>query len=514
MANAMEIPDQNITIIRDQQATKRNILQALEAFSKKAADGGRVFIYFSGHGTRYYNPFINSCVEGLLTYDYETISNSEMAKATKALNSSVDKSILLIDACHSQGVLNNNKSRSLFKSNYVAKFASKDKSGAEVCTPVNFKTRSLFDESQTLGAIKENIVYIASARPDEVSWDQAGKGGVATQALRECLLGRARDLDQSGAVSLEEVRQCAQNIMDEKMPGPDQIASHITVYGNRNLIPVKNNLANNNINEPAPQKIQTTQLQTTQLQTTTTTIAPVTPIIPISPGITKPPADYTTNNSQKPIQVAINDRPEKISPPSKPIETKPITEINKPTPTQPNAPLPNAQPEKVIQSASIATLNDVLNQANPQRNISVTVDKKNLKINKDYLSLQVKSNTDGYLYMVLLGSDKKSFYLLYPNHFSQNNFIKAGQLIKIPEESWQIKAGGPVGVDNILILVADSQRDLTRLGAFGSETASPFVYALNNIEGRGNLIDFLTGKSTREQSEKFGATLVSIKETN
>jgi len=293
------------------------------------------------------------------------------------------------------------------------------------------------------------------------------------------------------------------------MPGPDQIASHITVYGNRNLIPVKNNLANNIINEPAPQKIQTTQLQTT-----TTPIAPVTPIIPISPGITKPPADYTTNNSQKPIQVAINDRPEKISPPSKPIETKPITEINKPTPTQPNAPLPNAQPEKVIQSASIATLNDVLNQANPQRNISVTVDKKNLKINKDYLSLQVKSNTDGYLYMVLLGSDKKSFYLLYPNQFSQNNFIKAGQLIKIPEDSWQIKAGGPVGVDNILILVADSRRDLTRLGTFGSETASPFVYALNNIEGRGNLIDFLTGKSTREQSEKFGATLVSIKETN
>ena len=111
MANAMGIPDANITVIRDEQATKKNILEKLKVFSKKAADGGRVFIYFSGHGTRYLNPFANSCMEGLLSYDYETISNVEMAEATKNLNSSVDKSIMIVDTCHSAGVLNKIRTR-------------------------------------------------------------------------------------------------------------------------------------------------------------------------------------------------------------------------------------------------------------------------------------------------------------------------------------------------------------------------------------------------------------------
>jgi hypothetical protein len=241
MARAMGIPDINITVMRDQEATKKKVLDVMRSFSNKAADGGRVFIYFSGHGTRYYNPFINNCVEGLLTYDYEVISNTELAEATKNLNKAVDKSILLVDTCHSGGVVNTAKTRSAINPSFVAKFAAKDKSGAEVCTPVNYKTRSLFDETKALGAIEENVVFISSARPDEVSWDQEGLGGVATQALKKCLLGSARDLNSSGAVSLEEVRQCAQAIMNKQMPGPIQIASNISIKGNRNLIPVANN---------------------------------------------------------------------------------------------------------------------------------------------------------------------------------------------------------------------------------------------------------------------------------
>jgi len=127
MARAMGISDNNITVMRDEEATKKRVLEVMRSFSNKAADGGRVFIYFSGHGTRYYNPFINNCVEGLLTYDYEVISNTELAEATKNLNKSVDKSILLVDTCHSGGVVNTTKTRSVLNPSYVAKFAAKDK---------------------------------------------------------------------------------------------------------------------------------------------------------------------------------------------------------------------------------------------------------------------------------------------------------------------------------------------------------------------------------------------------
>ena len=421
IAKAMGVPDQNITIMRDQAATKKDIMDALKRFGKKAADGGRVFIYYSGHGTRYFNPFINSCEEGLLTYDYETITNREMAEATKDLNRSVDKSILMVDTCHSGGVLNKSTSRSLTNSTLVAKFASKDKAGEEVCTPVNYKTRSLFDEAKTLGAIQENIVFISSARPDEVSWDEPGLGGIATQAIKECLLGSAKDLNSSGAVSLEEIRQCAQIIMDKKVPGPIQVASHVTIRGNRNLIPIQNS---------SLEKVRIDQ-------------------------------DNSAN----------------------------MPEVG-----------------------SLATLQDIESQRNPQRIIDVKLAKNSLKINQDYLNLKVKSNFDGYLYLVLLGSDQKSFYILFPNRIDENNQIKAGQTITIPADTWRIKAAGPAGIDHLLVMVSDTQRDLNNSKMLTADPNSPFVYALNNMGGRTSLINYLTGKGKGGTSEKYGAKILSVTE--
>jgi hypothetical protein len=476
MAKAMGIPDKNITVMRDQEATKKNVLDVMKSFSNKAADGGRVFIYFSGHGTRYYNPFINNCIEGLLTYDYEVISNTELAQATKNLNKSVDKSILLVDACHSGGVVNTTKTRSALNPSYVAKFAAKDRSGSEVCTPVNYKTRSLFDETKALGAIEENVVFISSAKADEVAWDQEGLGGVATQALKKCLLGSARDLNSSGAVSLEEVRHCAQAIMNKQMPGPIQVASNISIRGNRNLIPVVNN--------------QTPQRDDLSSTSPAPIIQPVSEVNKVTPPV----------ESTKPIKPVENK-------PTKPVQIVEENQIQKP-PTKP----PAAQPEVNIQVASLATLQDVEAQRNPQRVIDVKLAKKYLKINKDYLDLQIKSNHDGYLYLILLGSDKKSFYVLYPNKLEQNNFIKAGQIVNLPNQSWQIKAAGPAGIDHILVMVSDSPRDLKSLEALGADPNSPFVYALNNLKGRGALIDYLTGKTPEGKSEKFAAKILTVSE--
>ena len=477
IARAMDIPDKNITVLRDQEATKKNVLEVMRSFSDKAADGGRVFIYFSGHGTRYYNPFINNCVEGLLTYDYEVISNTELAQATKNLNKSVDKSILLVDACHSGGVFKATKTRSALDPSYIAKFAAKDRAGTEVCTPVNYKTRSWFDETKALGGIEENVVFISSARPDEVAWDQGeGLGGVATQALKKCLLGSARDLNSSGAVSLEEVRQCAQAIMNKQMPGPIQIASNISIRGNRNLIPVVNN--------QAPQREEISSSPLVQI------VQPISEVNKVTSQV----------ESTKPIKPVENK-------PTKPVQTVAENQIQKP----PNKP-PVEQPEVNTQVASLATLQDVEAQRNPQRVVDVKLAKKSLKINKDYLDIQIKSNHDGYLYLVLLGSDKKSFYVLYPNKLEQNNFIKAGQTINLPSQSWQIKAAGPVGVDHILVMVSDSPRDLKSLEALGADPNSPFVYALNNLKGRGALIDYLTGKTPEGKSEKFAAKIVTVSE--
>jgi hypothetical protein len=146
------------------------------------------------------------------------------------------------------------------------------------------------------------------------------------------------------------------------------------------------------------------------------------------------------------------------------------------------------------------------------RKLEIKLAKKTLKINQDYLDLQIKSSHDGYLYLVLLGSDKKSFYMLYPNKLDGNNRIQAGKTINLPNQTWQIKAAGPAGVDHILVLVADSERDLKALEALGTDKNSPFVYALNNPFGRGAVINYLTGKSPDGISERYAAQIITVTE--
>jgi hypothetical protein len=61
-------------------------------------------------------------------------------------------------------------------------------------------------------------------------------------------------------------------------------------------------------------------------------------------------------------------------------------------------------------------------------------------------------------------------------------------------------------------MVSDSPRDLSRLGQFGEDSNSPFVYALNTLPGRKNLVEFMVGKGPEGTSEKYAAKLVTISE--
>ena len=479
IAKAMGIPDKNVTVIQNQQATKRNLMEAFKKVSEFGANGGRVFIYFSGHGSRDYDHKKKQCYEGLLSYDEELITNEEIASATQKLKDNVDKTIVLFDACHAGGVLKTAlQTRSAGSTpvlsltpKFVAKGSLDDVMACRSAT--NFQTRGLFDQATRLGALQENLVLISSARPDEVAWDEGpGAGGIATQALRDCLLGQARDTNASGAVTLEEIRACAQVKMDQKLPGPNPKASNLVIRGNRNLIPVVATPT-----APPPEPVM---------------IAAVTP--------TKPPEQLAQN---KPPVGVVPTKPAPVSSNS----AKPPPVVVAPAPAAPVSP-----PSVDAPLASLATLKDIEAQRNPMRKLDIKLAKKTLKINQDYLDLQIKSSHDGYLYLVLLGSDKKSFYMLYPNKLDGNNRIQAGKTINLPNQSWQIKAAGPAGVDHILVLVADSERDLKTLEALGADKNSPFVYALNNPSGRSAVINYLTGKSPDGASERYAAQIITVTE--
>lgn len=162
--------------------------------------------------------------------------------------------------------------------------------------------------------------------------------------------------------------------------------------------------------------------------------------------------------------------------------------------------------------ASLATLKDIEQQRNPKRVVEVKVSKPAMKIGKDSLDLSIKSSHDGFIYLILLGSDAKSFYVLYPNGLDKDNAIKAGQTIRIPKPDWEVKASGPAGINNILVMVSDSPRKLDKLVMSEPNASQPFTFALNDIGGRAALIQFLTSSGDAEKSESFGAKLLAIKE--
>jgi hypothetical protein len=198
IARAMDIPEQGMRVVRNAQATKAGLLAALRDLGERTRDGSRALIYFSGHGTRYFDPQAGGCVEGLLTYDGQVITNTELAEATQPLGRRADKLIVMLDACHSEGVLPAKAMTRGLGETLVPKFSTAASASPAACSLVaNYRTRGLFAESTRLGALRENVVMITSARPDEVSFDEAERGGLATQAIRDCMLGKARDLDAS-----------------------------------------------------------------------------------------------------------------------------------------------------------------------------------------------------------------------------------------------------------------------------------------------------------------------------
>lgn len=558
IAMAMGIPADQIRLVKDQQATKANILEEIRKLGERTRDGGRSFIYFSGHGTRYWDTSVNGCVEGLLTHDGQAITNAELAQATQKVTAAADKVITMIDACHSGGVASNKAAtRSIGGIEFKPKFTFKASGSADACSqPSNLKTRSLLGETTRLGALQENVVQITSSRPDEVSFDEPGKGGLATQGIRDCLLGKAADTDGSGAVSLAEIQQCAQAVIDQRLKGvKDLTPHHVSVSGNRNLIPVA---------QQRPVQVVATAPSAPSVASSVmaTTPAPIP-----TPAPSKPPASMTmaqntasttaaTTTATAPTQAPTTSRPPAASqPPAAAASVTPPAIATAPvvTPTttasvavpvaapaesatqRPNKPPSTAQrpaqapaevpaqatataspvpaapvPEPML--ASVATLTDIEQQRDPRMVLDVKLSKPVLKIGKDALDLSIKSSHDGYIYLVLLGSDRKSFYVLYPNGLDKDNRIKAGQTRKLPRPDWQLEAAGPAGTDHLLVMVASSPRQIDRLAMTEPSATNPFTFALNEIGGRAALINFLVHNKDGEGSERFGAKLLTLKE--
>lgn len=282
MAQAMQVPTSNITYLQDDQATVAGIRNALAALNNRVAEGDRVFIHYSGHGTRYMDKAAGGCVEALLAYEgttNATIPNKEMAAMLSPITNKTDKLFVMYDACHSGGIISGAstvRTRGFLNKNDDGALRPKFAAISEECSkPVNVKTRNLLVEAVAQSALPQDIVHIASSRSDEVSFDDQEKGGLATEFMRDCMLRDAKDLDKSGSISVDEIRQCAQTKINDRMQGDPLYKAHnISLTGNTDFVPAWFSQASTTVAATAPQTIATATSTSTNVATEV--VAPLT----------------------------------------------------------------------------------------------------------------------------------------------------------------------------------------------------------------------------------------------
>jgi hypothetical protein len=506
MAQVMQVPEGNIQYLQDEQATGENIRQALLSLTAKVQDGDRVFIHYSGHGTRYADPDSGGCIEALLPYDgmsKGTISNKEMASLLSTMTQKTDKLFVMYDACHSGGLVApalTARTRGILNTNDEGALRPKFAGTSEMCgNPVNVKTRGLVNEQVNRGALPQDIIHLSAARDNEISFDDEQKGGLATQYMRDCMLRDAKDLDGSGAITIDEMRQCAQDKINRRMANDSSYKPHnLVLSGNQNFVPSW-------FSQPAPLPvaIAVTMVAQAEVKPAAPTVATAAPQATAAPAAPKPPTPLPSATS--PVYVAPS------STTAQALASSPSATPQ--TPAQVVAPLSGEQ-----------ALGQMFNQRNAKRKVQVNLAKNPLVIGQDALSFTVQSDRGGYVYAALAGSDGKALYLLFPNDLDQNNRIEAGQTLKLPQDNWRIKSSGPAGTNHLLVMVADAPRDLTTLGG---RKSGPFLTSLNDAQGRAQLGALLstskvvstqvcqnpqTAKNNPLCSDAYGAALLSIQE--
>jgi len=301
------------------------------------------------------------------------------------------------------------------------------------------------------------------------------------------MLREAKDLDGSGAISIEEIKQCAQEKINRRMQNDNNFKAHnLVLSGNANFVPAW-------FSQGVPQ----TANVMTALATPDKSVTQV--------AVTPAPSTATATATPPPAQqIALATPSANTTPATTQSQTLVTTELK---------PLSGED-----------ALKQMYDQRNAKRKVRVTLTKDQLVIGKDVLEFSVQSDRAGYVYAALAGSDGKALYMLFPNDLDQNNRIEAGQTLKLPQGKWRIKSSGPVGTNHLLVMVADAPRDLQALSA---KKEGPFMTSLNDASGRAQLGALLTSskaistavcqntvsaKNNPLCSDAYGASLLSIKE--
>jgi Domain of unknown function (DUF4384)/Caspase domain len=106
-------------------------------------------------------------------------------------------------------------------------------------------------------------------------------------------------------------------------------------------------------------------------------------------------------------------------------------------------------------------LEDVRASASPGIQVNLAANVQRLKIRQDFLDFAVTTSEPGYLYLLHVGSDGRTYNLLLPNQIDGDNFLQAGTH-RFPRQSWRMQAGGPAGMSHVMAVLSKTRRNFGR----------------------------------------------------
>ncbi len=161
----------------------------------------------------------------------------------------------------------------------------------------------------------------------------------------------------------------------------------------------------------------------------------------------------------------------------------------------------------------------IFEQRDRDQHVSVTLAKSQVEIGRDKLSFTVHSARAGYLYVLMVGTDRRNFWLLFPNQLDADNHVRANGRLDLPRKTWELIVSGPPGTDHFVAVISESPRDFTASGLVKSDTFGEFppeAAARTAQAVKGPASPFIgapsCGAPAANCSAAYGAAVFSIEE--
>jgi serine/threonine protein kinase len=155
----------------------------------------------------------------------------------------------------------------------------------------------------------------------------------------------------------------------------------------------------------------------------------------------------------------------------------PPTQAQAPQPPEPSVAAPVAAPSPPAAPFDpVRALDEVFQARSRDHAVTVSLERAQLRIGQDRLRFGVRSAKPGYLYVLMVGTDRSHFFLLFPNSLDRSNRIEPGRDLQLPRPQWQITAAGPPGTNHFVAFVSDRPRDFAAAGLKDLQPFSEFPF--------------------------------------